>query len=148
MLEVVAEGEVAQHLKVGAVTGSLAHTLNIRGTDALLAGGYTLSGRSLDAQEVVLHRRHAGVDEQQAVVILGDQPEGRQDQMSLALIEFEKSLTQVIYACPFHNRLSLLKTLCEQKIKKAPVPVWDESCRFHSSAVPPKLHRRSSSAAS
>ena len=37
-LEVVAEGEVAQHLKIGAVPGGLADILDVAGTDALLAG--------------------------------------------------------------------------------------------------------------
>ena len=38
-LEVVTEGEVTQHLEVGAVTCGLADVLNVAGTNALLAGG-------------------------------------------------------------------------------------------------------------
>ena len=39
VLEVIAEGEVAQHLEEGAVAGGLADVLDIAGADALLAGG-------------------------------------------------------------------------------------------------------------
>ena len=39
MLKIIAEGEVAQHFKESAVARGLAHALDIRGTDALLAGG-------------------------------------------------------------------------------------------------------------
>ena len=38
-LEVVAEGEVTQHLEECAVTGCLTDILDIAGTDALLASG-------------------------------------------------------------------------------------------------------------
>ena len=78
MLEVVAEGEVAEHLKIRAVARGLADVLDIAGADALLAGADTVARRLLVALEVGLHRRHAGVDEQQARVILRDEREARQ----------------------------------------------------------------------
>ncbi len=40
MFKVIAKREVAQHLKIGAVAGGLADPLDIRRTDALLAGGH------------------------------------------------------------------------------------------------------------
>ena len=46
-LEVVAEGEVAQHLKIGAVAGGVADVLDVAGADALLAGGHAMTGRLL-----------------------------------------------------------------------------------------------------
>ena len=39
LLEVIAEGEVAQHLKIRAVAGLMADVFNVAGADALLAGG-------------------------------------------------------------------------------------------------------------
>ena len=55
MLEIVAEGEVAQHLKVGAVTGGFAHVVDIAGADALLTGAHPVAGRLLLALEPGLH---------------------------------------------------------------------------------------------
>ena len=64
-LEVVPEGEVAQHLKVGAVAGGLADVLDVAGADALLAGADPVAGGLLLPGEPGLHGGHAGVDEQQ-----------------------------------------------------------------------------------
>src|SRR5699024_12233120 len=50
-LEVVAEGEVAQHLKVGAVAGGVADVLDGAGADALLVGGHPVAGGLLLAGE-------------------------------------------------------------------------------------------------
>ena len=62
LLEIVAEGEVAQHLKIGAVAVGMADVLNIAGADALLAGGDTVAGGLLLPGEPGLHGGHAGVD--------------------------------------------------------------------------------------
>ena len=43
-LKVIAEGEVAQHFKIGAVAVGVAHVLDVAGADALLAGGHPLAG--------------------------------------------------------------------------------------------------------
>ncbi len=96
LLEVVAEGEVAQHLKIGAVTGGLADILNVTGADALLAGGHAVTGRLLLAGEERLHGRHAGVDEQQAGVILRDQGKAGQTQMSFGLKEGQEHFAQFV----------------------------------------------------
>ncbi len=64
-LEIVAEGEVAEHLKEGAVTGGLADAFDIGCADALLAGGHADIGRDCLTEEEFFQRRHAGVDEQQ-----------------------------------------------------------------------------------
>ena len=61
VLEVIAEGEVAQHLKIGAVAGGLADILDVAGTDALLAGADPVTGRLHLTLEIGLHGRHAGV---------------------------------------------------------------------------------------
>ena len=102
LLEVVAEGEVAQHLEEGAVTSRFADVLDVAGADALLAGADPVPRRFLFALEPGLHRRHAGVDEQQACVILGNQREARQAQVALGLKEAEKHLSQFVQSVVFH----------------------------------------------
>ena len=82
VLEVILEGEVAQHLKEGAVAGSDANALDIRGADALLAGGHAMTGRLLLCQKPLLHGSHPAVDQQQAGVVLGYQGEAVQTQMT------------------------------------------------------------------
>ena len=106
MLEVVAEGEVAEHLKIRAVARGLADILDIAGADALLAGADTVARRLLVALEVGLHRRHAGVDEQQTRVILRDEREARQTQVSLRLEKAQEHFAQFIQTIWFHNHLS------------------------------------------
>ena len=106
-LEVVLEGEVAQHLKEGAVAGSDAHALDIRGADALLAGGHTVAGRLFLRQEPLFHGGHAAVDQQQAGVVLRHQREAVQTQVALALKEAQVLFTQFIQTGPLH-RFSLL----------------------------------------
>ena len=98
VLEVIAEGEIAQHLEIGAVTGGLADILDIAGTDALLAGADPVTGRLHLALEVGLHGRHAGVDQQQRRIVLGDQRKAGQAQVTLALKERKEHLAQFIYA--------------------------------------------------
>ena len=98
VLEVVTEGEVAQHLEVGAVAGSLADVLNVAGTDALLAGSNPAAGRDLIAGEPGLHGSHAGVDQQQRCVILRDQREAGQAQVTLSFKEAQEHLAQLVYA--------------------------------------------------
>ena len=102
VLEVVAEGKVAQHLKVGAVAGGLAHALDVRGADALLAGGDPGVGRGGLTQEVLFQRGHAGVDQQEAVVPLGDQVGAGQPGVALSFKEGEEAFPELIEAGPFH----------------------------------------------
>ena len=106
MLEVVAEGEVAEHLKIRAVARGLADVFNVAGADALLAGADAVARRLLIALEVGLHRRHAGVDEQQARIILRDEREARQAQVPLRLEKAQEHLAQFIQTIWFHNHLS------------------------------------------
>ncbi len=75
LLEVVAKGEVAQHLKVGAVAGGVADVFNVAGADTLLTGRHPVAGRLLLSGEVGFHRGHAGIDEEQGGVVLGDEGE-------------------------------------------------------------------------
>ncbi len=63
LLEVVAEGEVAEHLEKGVMAGRVADVVEIvvlaAGADAFLAGGGTGVGAALDAGEEVLELDHA-----------------------------------------------------------------------------------------
>ena len=86
-LKIISKGEVAQHLEIGAVPGSLADIFDIAGTDALLAGADPAPGRFHLSLEIGLHRRHAGVDQQQRRVVLRNQGKAGQAQMALALKE-------------------------------------------------------------
>ena len=97
-LEVIAEGEVAQHLEVGTVTGGLADVLDVTGTDALLAGADTAAGRLHLTLEIGLHGSHAGVDQQQGLIILGNQRKAGQTQMLLAFKEGQEHFAQFVYA--------------------------------------------------
>ena len=122
-LEVILEAEVAQHFKVGAVTGGDAYPLDIRGTDALLAGGHPVAGRLLLAQEPLFHGGHAAVDQQQAVVVLGHQRETAQAQMALALKKGEIFLSQFIQTSPLHrSNLLLFDGFRRHGPKKQPSP--------------------------
>ena len=82
-LEIVAEREVAQHLKEGAVTGCDAYALDIGRADALLAGGNALARRSYLACKILFHRRHSAVDKQKAVVVLGNKGKAGKSETSL-----------------------------------------------------------------
>ena len=103
LLKVVLEGEVAQHLEEGAVAGGDAHALDVRGADALLAGGHAVAGRLLLSEEPLLHGGHAAVDEQQAGVVLRDEREAVQTQMALALKEGKVLVTQFVQTGPLHS---------------------------------------------
>ncbi len=72
-LEIVTEGKVAKHLKEGAVTSGLSDVFNVAGSNTLLAGGHTPSGRNFLSRKVGLQRSHTGIDQKQAVVIVRNQ---------------------------------------------------------------------------
>ena len=64
--------------------------------DALLAGADPVAGGLLLPGEPGLHGRHAGVDQQQAGVVLGNQGKAGQPQVFFCLKEFEKHLPQLV----------------------------------------------------
>ena len=97
-LKVIAEREVAQHLKIGAVARGLADVVDIARADALLAGADARARRHLLAGKERLHRRHAGVDEQNRFVVLRNQRKAGQAQMSLALKKAQVHLAQFVQA--------------------------------------------------
>ena len=83
---------------ITVITGDsgLADALNVRGTDALLAGGDTDIGRNCLSEEELFERCHTGVDEQQGVIALRDQRCAVHTGMIFAFKEGEILLTQLI----------------------------------------------------
>ena len=98
MLEVVAEREVAEHLKVGAVARGVTDVVDVARADALLASADAAARRLLLALEPGLHGGHARVDEQDGLVVLRDQGKAGQAQVALALKEAEEHLSQLVEA--------------------------------------------------
>ncbi len=68
--EVVAEAEVAEHLKEGAVARGVPHTLKVGGADALLAGDDPPARRHFFAGKVFLHGRHARIYQEKRFVVM------------------------------------------------------------------------------
>ena len=98
-LEVVAKGEVAQHLEEGVVAGRRADLLQVvvlaADAHALLAAGRADVGPLLQAQEGVLEGHHARVDEEQRVIAVGHHGRAGHEGVSLLLEEVKKSLADL-----------------------------------------------------
>ena len=84
-LEIIAEGEVTEHFKIGAVTCGLTYVVKVGSSDTLLAGSNSVTGRLLSALEVGLERCHTRVYKKQGVVILRNQRKAGETEMSLSL---------------------------------------------------------------
>ena len=105
--KVILKAEVAQHFKKGAVAGSDAHILNVRGADALLAGGHAVAGGLFLAKEPLFHGGHAAVDQQQAGVVFRHQGKAAQAQVIFLLKEGQILLAKFVQTSPFHCCLLL-----------------------------------------
>ncbi len=75
-LEVVPEGEVAEHLKEGQVACGVADVVDVHRAKDLLTAGEARSGRGLLAEEVGLQRMHARNREQRGGVVRGGHQRG------------------------------------------------------------------------
>ncbi len=106
-LEVVAEGEVAQHLEEGVMPGGVADIVEIvvlaAGAHDFLRRGGALVVALLDAGEQVLELDHAGIGEQQRRVVMRHQRRGGDDLVVVLLEVVEKRLTDLVGAG--HGRL-------------------------------------------
>jgi hypothetical protein len=87
LLEVVAEGEVAQHLEERQVARGVAHVLDVGGAKALLAGGQPVVRERLLPQEVRLERVHPRGGEQDRRVVSGRHQGRRRQAQVIALDE-------------------------------------------------------------
>ena len=100
--EVVAEGEVAQHLEEGVVAAGVADVFEVvvlaAGADAFLRGGGAGVVALLEPEEDFLELVHAGVGEQQRRVVGREQRRTAHDAMAVGLEEFEKALPYIV-AC-------------------------------------------------
>ena len=101
LLKIVAEREVAQHFKIRAVTRGVADVFDVARADALLAGRHAVARGLFLAREPRLHRRHAGVDEQNGFVVLRNERKARQTQMTLRLKELQIHFPKLIEAVSF-----------------------------------------------
>ena len=96
-LEVVAEGEVAQHLEEGVVPRRAAHVLQVivfaADPQALLRAGGGLVAAALLAGEHVLELHHAGVGEVERGIVGRDQRRAAHDLVSVAREVVQKQLS-------------------------------------------------------
>ena len=87
VLEVVAEGEIAQHLEEGVVPGGVADILQIvvlaAGAHAFLRGDGAVVGAAFCAGEHVLELHHARIGEHERRVVAGHERPRRDDFMSV-----------------------------------------------------------------
>ena len=94
LLEIIAEGPVAQHFKEGVVAGGVTHRVQVvvlaTGTQAALDVGRAHIAALFRAQEYVLELDHARVGEQQGRVITRHQRCRRHDGVTLGLEEIEE----------------------------------------------------------
>ena len=139
LLEIITEGEVAQHFKISAVAGCFAYVLQIAGADALLAGGNPFSRGNLLTGKPGLHRSHTGIDDQERCIIVRNQREAVQSEASLLFKECQKQLTQFIYASVLHYSVSFLhvifSSLCRCRISRQNQKSNFSSNQFFSSAI-------------
>ena len=83
MLKIISKREIPQHFKISTMAGGNAYPLNIRGADAFLTRGNPVSRRSHLPGKILLHRRHTGVNQQQALVSIWHQGKAGQPKMAL-----------------------------------------------------------------
>ena len=102
LLEVVAEGEVAEHLEEGVMPGGVADVVEVvvlaAGAHAFLRGGGARVGARLLAGEDVLELHHAGGREHQGRVVARHQRRGRHDLVAVLGEEVEKRRADLIDA--------------------------------------------------
>ena len=111
LLEVVAEGEVAEHLEERVVARRDAHVLEVvvlsAGADALLRRGRARVLALLPAQEDVLELVHAGVREQQRGIALRNERRALHDPVPALLEEAEERRPDLVRR---HRRAALVAT--------------------------------------
>ena len=102
LFEIITEREIPQHFKKSPMPVRLADVLDITGTDTFLTGCHPFPGRDFLSRKIRLQRRHTGIDQQKAVVIVGHQGEAFHHQMSLAFEKVQEHLSQFIYSVFIH----------------------------------------------
>ena len=99
-LEIVAEGEIAEHLEEGMMARGIADIVEIimlaAGADAFLARRRRGIAALLDPGEDILERHHPGIDEHQRRVIIGNERRRRHDLVTVAGEIVEKRPSYII----------------------------------------------------
>ncbi len=102
LLEVVAEGEIAQHLEEGVVARGIADIVEVvvlaAGAHAFLRGGGAHIGALFEAGEDVLELHHAGIGEHQRGVVARHQRRGRHDLVVVAREEIQEVFADIVDA--------------------------------------------------
>ena len=105
-LEVIAKGEVAEHLEEGVMPGGVADIVEIvvlaARAHALLRGRGAWKGRLHAAGEIVLERHHAGIGEHQCRIVARHQRARRNRRVAVLLEEAKKMGPDVVDAT--HDR--------------------------------------------
>src|SRR5262249_7520374 len=98
--EVVAEGEIAQHLEEGVMTAGVADVFEIvvlaAGADALLRSGRTAVVALFEPEEDVLELIHAGIGEQQGRIVRGHERGASDHAVAARGEEVEKALSNFV----------------------------------------------------
>ena len=102
LLEIIAEGEIAQHFKECMVARRMAHVLDIARADALLARRDARGRRFQLAREERFEGRHAGTDQEQRRIVLRNQGCARKPQMAPLLEKFDETAADFIPAHVLH----------------------------------------------
>ncbi len=99
-LEIIAKGEVAQHLEKSMMAGAGADVFQVvvfaADAHALLAGHGTRVGTFFQTEEKVFELHHSGIGQQQGRVVAGDQAATVHDGMAFGLEIVEKVLANLI----------------------------------------------------
>ena len=102
LLEIIAEGEVTEHLEEGVVARGEADVLEIvvlaAGANAFLRRRGARIGRLLGAGEDVLERHHARIGEHERGIVARHKGTGRHDLVIQAAKELEKARADVVHA--------------------------------------------------
>ena len=102
LLEVVAQGPVAQHLEEGQMAG-IAHLVDVAGADALLHVRQPRAHGMLLAHQIGHQRMHAGGGEQHGRVVLGNDRGGGDAGVALLLEEAEEQAAQLVGGLDVHG---------------------------------------------
>ena len=99
-LEVIAEGEVAQHFEKGVVTRGTAHVFQVvvlaADAQTFLRSGRTHVGALFQPLVELLELDHARVGEQQGGIVAGHKGRRRDHGMAVLLEEFQKFATDFL----------------------------------------------------
>ena len=96
VFKVITKGEVAEHLKVGAVARGVSYALKVGRADALLAGRNAAARGLLFSRKEFFHGCHSRVDQKQGLVAVWHEREAGKTKMSLAFEEGKVFFTQIV----------------------------------------------------